>query len=190
MHLESKLYESFRRIKSDILRINDKLNKLSAAMEVYSKNAVSMRTQEDQNYVLDKINSVEKDVDRQKKIMEKMIDRQAEIFAKVNTMARIEGTISAKQKDLEFSVKNLKTSKKKKQVKIKKTKLKTPKIIVKRIKTVRHKSIFIASKSGKKFHYENCPFAKNIMPKSKKIFKSKTAALNSGYKACDCVKKI
>jgi hypothetical protein len=52
------------------------------------------------------------------------------------------------------------------------------------------KKEFIASKTGKKFHIQECPFAKNIQPKSKVMFKSKTKALNSGYKACNCVKKI
>ncbi len=48
---------------------------------------------------------------------------------------------------------------------------------------------FIASKEGEKFHIPECPFAKNIHPKSKVIFKSKTKALNAGYKPCECVKK-
>ena len=44
------------------------------------------------------------------------------------------------------------------------------------------------SKTGKKFHIEACPFAKNIKPKYKIRFKSKTKALNEGYKPCNCVK--
>lgn len=48
---------------------------------------------------------------------------------------------------------------------------------------------YVASKSGKKFHIEECPFAKNIKPKYKIRFKSKTKALNQGYKPCNCVKK-
>jgi hypothetical protein len=52
------------------------------------------------------------------------------------------------------------------------------------------KKEYVASKTGKKFHIQECPFAKNIQPKSKVMFKSKTKALNSGYKACNCVKKI
>jgi len=47
---------------------------------------------------------------------------------------------------------------------------------------------FVASKSGKKFHIEACPFAKNIKPKYKVRFKSKVKALNDGYKPCTCVK--
>jgi hypothetical protein len=47
---------------------------------------------------------------------------------------------------------------------------------------------FVASKTGKKYHVENCPFALNIKPKSKILFKSKTTALNEGYKPCNCVK--
>jgi hypothetical protein len=50
------------------------------------------------------------------------------------------------------------------------------------------KKIYTASKSGSKFHSINCPFAQNIKPKTKLIFKTKTRALNSGYKPCSCVK--
>jgi len=69
---------------------------------------------------------------------------------------------------------------------------KKPKTIT-RTKTVtkkvpaRKKPTYVASKTGKKFHIPHCPFAKNIKPKSKVKFKSKTTALNNGYKACDCV---
>ena len=60
---------------------------------------------------------------------------------------------------------------------------------IKTVKTSKSKT-FIASKTGKKFHETNCPFAKNIKPKAEIKFKSKTAALNKGYKPCNCVLKI
>ena len=50
-----------------------------------------------------------------------------------------------------------------------------------------HKKIYVASKKGKKFHIKECPFAKNIKPKSKLVFKTKTTALNRGYKPCRCI---
>jgi len=49
------------------------------------------------------------------------------------------------------------------------------------------KKIYVASKEGNKFHNPNCPFAKNIKPKSKIIFKTKNSALNKGYKPCRCI---
>ena len=49
---------------------------------------------------------------------------------------------------------------------------------------------FVASSEGKKFHITECPFAKNIKPKSRIVFKSKTKALNDGYKPCKCVVKV
>ena len=52
------------------------------------------------------------------------------------------------------------------------------------------KKKFVASKNGKTVHEINCPFAKNIKPKSKIVFNSKTKALNAGYKACNCMKKV
>ena len=47
---------------------------------------------------------------------------------------------------------------------------------------------FVAPKGGKKFHVPTCPFAQNIKPKHKTTFKSKTKALNEGFKPCKCVK--
>ncbi|MFH1248888.1 MAG: hypothetical protein V1660_01945 [archaeon] len=55
------------------------------------------------------------------------------------------------------------------------------------VKKPKH-TIYVAPKTGKKFHIKNCPFAQNIMPKNKIIFKSKTKALNKGFKPCHCVK--
>jgi methylphosphotriester-DNA--protein-cysteine methyltransferase len=51
----------------------------------------------------------------------------------------------------------------------------------------RAKKIYVAPKDGKTFHLDNCPFAKNIKPKNKRSFSSKTKALNEGFKPCDCV---
>ena len=63
--------------------------------------------------------------------------------------------------------------------------------VVQVVKTItqKHRSkTFVASKTGKKFHIKECPFAQNIKPKSALKFKSKDTALNKGYKPCDCVK--
>ena len=48
--------------------------------------------------------------------------------------------------------------------------------------------IYVASKEGKKFHLDNCPYAQNIKPKTKVKFKTKSKALNLGYKPCSCIK--
>ena len=68
----------------------------------------------------------------------------------------------------------------------KKPKTKT-KIVTKTVRA-RPKTRFLASKEGDKFHNPHCPFAKNIKPKTKVVFKTKTSALNKGYKPCACVK--
>lgn len=49
---------------------------------------------------------------------------------------------------------------------------------------------FTASGASMKLHDPVCPFAKNIKPKNKVIFKTKAKAFNQGFKACDCLKKI
>ncbi|MFH1399437.1 MAG: hypothetical protein ABIG95_04985 [Candidatus Woesearchaeota archaeon] len=55
-------------------------------------------------------------------------------------------------------------------------------------KVVRAKKSFVAAKGGNKFHIKECPFAQNIKPKNKVVFKQKKTALNKGFKPCDCVK--
>ena len=47
---------------------------------------------------------------------------------------------------------------------------------------------FVASREGKKYHNENCPFAQNIKPKMALEFETVESARNQGYKACDCAK--
>lgn len=76
-------------------------------------------------------------------------------------------------------------------IEIPKEKPKTKTKIVEVVRTVRPKTkakTFVASKEGKSFHIRECPYAKNIKPKSKLSFKTKDAALNKGYKPCSCVK--
>ena len=60
-------------------------------------------------------------------------------------------------------------------------------IITKTIKQKHRAKTYIASKTGKKFHITECPFAKNIKPKSAVKFKTKDSALNKGYKPCHCI---
>ena len=64
---------------------------------------------------------------------------------------------------------------------------KKEKVIVRTNKRRAH-NIFVAPKEGKVFHHSNCPFAQNIKPKNKVTFKSKTKALNEGFKPCKCIK--
>ena len=60
--------------------------------------------------------------------------------------------------------------------------------VVKTVTAKRKPKIYVSSKTGKKFHLANCPFAQNIKPKHKVVFKSKTKALNEGLKPCNCIK--
>lgn len=69
---------------------------------------------------------------------------------------------------------------------------KKSKAVKRAVKTIvkRPKKVFVASKEvkSKKFHITHCPFALNIKPKSRIVFKSKSTALNKGFKPCRCVK--
>ena len=47
---------------------------------------------------------------------------------------------------------------------------------------------YVGSKKGKRFHMLKCPFAQNIKPKTKIIFKTKAKAFNKGYKPCSCIR--
>jgi peroxiredoxin family protein len=60
--------------------------------------------------------------------------------------------------------------------------------VVKKATSKRHTTRFVSAKDSKKFHVEACPFAKNIMPKKRVYYKSKTKALNEGLKPCKCIK--
>lgn len=64
-----------------------------------------------------------------------------------------------------------------------------PKTVIRTVKkVVKRKPVeFVASKTASKFHRKTCPFAKNIKPKHKIVFKSKVKALNEGFKACKCI---
>lgn len=69
--------------------------------------------------------------------------------------------------------------------------VKTVKVVKAKKPVLKRKSVrktYIASKLGKKFHLPNCPFAQNIKPKTRIKFKTKTRALNLGYKPCSCIK--
>ena len=87
--------------------------------------------------------------------------------------------LSQAQKQLSEEIAELKQKKVPKQEKPK----------VKTISVKRAKKVYVAPKGGKTFHLDNCPFAKNILPKNRQTFASKTKALNAGLKACDCLKK-
>jgi len=58
---------------------------------------------------------------------------------------------------------------------------------VQHVSAKRAKKHYVAAKGSKKFHVKECPFAQNIMPKHKINLKSKTGALNLGFKPCKCV---
>ncbi len=48
-------------------------------------------------------------------------------------------------------------------------------------------SFFVASKKSNKFHIPECPFAKNILPENRVVFKSKEEAIDAGFEPCRCV---
>ncbi len=125
----------------------------------------------------------------QERIMEHVDDLRKKIQVKPKTIVK---TVKSKPKVI------VKTVKSKPKVVVKRIKSK-PKVIVKTVKSkpkvvvktvhARAKKVFVATKEGNVVHDMHCPFAKNILPKHKVIFRSKATALNKGYKLCACLKK-
>ncbi len=147
--LEENVVHSFRLAKSDIIKLQSEVIKLSQAQE----------------RVVEMLNALHKD--------------------EVNLYNRMKKSKVAKPK-IRTIVKTIKSKPKIKTI-IKTIKAK-PKIktIVKTI-TKRANKVYVSSKDSNKFHLTNCPFAKNIKPKHKEVFKSKVKALNQGLKPCKCV---
>ncbi len=97
---------------------------------------------------------------------------------------------SAKNKLNGVAKKKKATKKPAKKVKARKPakKATTQRKAMKIVRPKRKAKTFVASKTGKKFHQRKCPFAQNIKPKSKCVFKTRTKALNIGYKPCNCAR--
>ena len=118
--------------------------------------------------VIKSFNNVRLDVSKILAELENIKNKQNEILKKVSWKARIKA--------------------KKAKIKVKRAK----KRVVKKITPVsvhkKKRKTFVAQRGGKLFHEKNCPFAQNIKPKHKIKFKSRTKALNEGYKPCKCVK--
>jgi len=128
--IELNVIESFRRVKSDIIQLQNQVIEISKNQEKIMKQL--MQTKVKETKLAEKVKNIK--------------SQKPKVITKTRTVTKVVG--KAKHKE------------------------------------------YVASKTGKKFHILACPFAKNIHPKSKIVYKSKVKALNEGYKACDCVKKI
>lgn len=188
--LEQNLYESFSRVKSDVVQLSNELHKISNAL---SKSIESQDKLKQANV------AVSKNIDSMQDSIEMIDENQNSALQKNNSnesALRVLGLgmkkASAKIEKLEMELKKLKQKKpskptKKKSKKTKQTKKKVSKIVVAK----KHKpKAYVASKTGKKFHVKNCIFAKNIKPKSMIKFSTKEAYLNKGYRPCYCINKI
>lgn len=54
-------------------------------------------------------------------------------------------------------------------------------------KQASEKGLFVASKSGKKYHWPWCSYAKNIKPENQIGFNSEAQAQAAGYSPCTCI---
>ena len=68
--------------------------------------------------------------------------------------------------------------------------------VVKEVKIIHNSNMtvpkpeYVGAKTSMKLHNPMCPYAKNIKPKNKVVFRSKVKPKNLGYKLCDCLKKV
>jgi len=109
-----------------------------------------------------------------------------------NDIIQLQNTVSMLSENQERQMEVIKDTQNKENElynKMKKAKTRTITKTVTRKVVAKKKQMFVGSKSGKKLHEVNCPFAKNIQPKTKVRFHSKAKALNEGFKLCECLKK-
>ncbi len=182
--LELNVIESFRLAKSDIIKVQSAINAMS-------------RKQEELISMIDDLRIREAKLNEQiKNLSGKVTDTKQAV---VENSKKIENNKKVTLIQQPKTITRTRTIIKRINVRSK------PRTIIKRVmvpaktRTIvrkvmvaakRAKLHYYASKNGNKVHHQNCPFGKNIKPKLKLTFKSKTTAFNKGYKACDCLKKV
>ncbi len=130
------------------------------------------------------MNQIEKNIMNSFRLAKRDIIKLQNEFIKLSqTQERLAEMINKINSNELKLYKKLKNSQSKKPKNSRKPKTKT---IVKTI-TKKAPKIYVSSKDSNKFHLSNCPFAKNIKPKHKETYKSKSKALNKGLKPCKCV---
>ncbi len=131
------------------------------------------------------MNQIEKNIIKSFGLAKKDIkELEGRISSLVSSQSRIKktlGELNKRELQLYQNLQKIKTNKQKKARAKPKPK---KKVIAKK----KHHTIYVAPKEGKKFHLKNCPFAQNIKPKNKIVFRSKTKALNAGFRPCTCIK--
>lgn len=142
-----------------------------------------MSNQIEQN-IVNSFRLAKSDIIKAQKEVLSMVQFQKELLEKVDNLEvrleRLSARVTSLGKKPKIKVIKLKSKSPKKRIATK------TKIVTKRIQA-RAKKVYIAAKTGKKFHISHCPFARNIKPKSRVRFKSKNSALNKGFKPCKCV---
>lgn len=48
--------------------------------------------------------------------------------------------------------------------------------------------VVVGNIDSKRFHYNNCPYAKNIKPENKIVFDDIEQAVKAGYNECSCIR--
>ncbi len=160
--LERNTFESFKKVKSDVLQLNSESNKSSKAIARLTTE--NMKLHETVAILSQKVADLTNALRHTMEVQQELIKTKTKTSTIIKEVPVIKEII------------------KEKRVPVIKT-------ITKTVPAKRQSITYVASQTGKKFHRTNCVFAKNIKPKSKITFKTKEAMLNKGYKPCDCVKR-
>lgn len=152
--LEKNLCGSFDRVKSDILKINSDITRLSTAVSSIV---------EDKKEIMDSIKDLEK---QQRKIFMGLEVVSRKVSSLESSLHSTNGHVRVLEAEKSLSEKKIIPSRSNKQRKT------SPKKV----------QYYIASKKGSTFFPNDSVQAKNIKPENRVIFKSKKAMLRRGYK--------
>ena len=179
--LELNVMESFRLAKSDIIRVQSAINAMARKQDEFIGLIDELRIREAKlNEQIKNLSGKVSDAKQAVAENTKKIENNKQILVQPKTITRTR-TI----------VKRINVRSRPRTI-IKKVMVPKTRTIIKKVMVPakRVRSHFYASKHGNKVHHQNCPFGKNIKPKLKIMFRSKTTAFNKGFKACDCLKKV
>ena len=150
--LEENVVHSFRLAKSDIIKLQSEVIKLSQSQERLAEMLNALHKDEVNLY-----NKMKKSKAAKPEV--KTIIKKIKSKPEIRTIIK---TVKSKP-EIKTLIKRVKS----------KPKIKT---VIKTI-TKRANKVYVSSKDSNKFHLTNCPFAKNIKPKHREIFKSRIKTL-------------
>jgi hypothetical protein len=188
--LEDNVINSFRLAKNDVIDLNNSFLQLSQTQARIMEMLKELKANEVK--IAKSLRQVNETSSRR---LRELTEKELQLY---DRLKKVDTQVSRKVRELNQNslqlYKQVKALDKKPVVKKAKPKVKRsvkPKAKKPvKVKVVRAKCKgFVAARGSLKVHKVNCPFAQNIKPKNKLKFKSRTKALNEGFKLCKCSAK-